>query len=171
MPLKDSLKVGPWSGGAPFLSEIEGKQAMSDTTTQPTLTPARLREALERWANEQPDVILYRASPLNTYAVSMKYIGTSVDESISHHLYVAEFIDETLVLFSCDSIMVLTLTAIEHQYRPWLRLVAGLDCSGAKAARMALGAMAEAEALTETVGRAARELAGRVKIEGVGEKL
>ena len=151
MPLKDSLKVGPWPGGAPFLSEVEGEHVMPDntiTTTSKALTPDRLREVLDQWCEEQPNTIWFdgigmrwciNACLSNGVAVVKVAMPTSNDPLDSGAVFCLPAENPAFIdTFREYLLFLLTLLAIEHQYRPWLELVSTLPYTGAAAARMAL---------------------------------
>lgn len=114
--------------------------------TPQTLTPRRLREALDRWATEQPDVIRFDndedAPGWEAQIWSPRCDIQSTDRSGFHWEFIASQLQNGgAITFDVKDWMLLLSLAIQHQYRPWLSLVADLDCSGGKAARMVLAGM------------------------------
>ncbi|NEZ64815.1 hypothetical protein D0962_18825 [Leptolyngbyaceae cyanobacterium CCMR0082] len=185
MPLKDSLKVGPWPGGAPFLSEIEGEQAMpsNNTITTPSnpLTPSQLREALDLWCEEQPNTMWFdgigmrwciNARLSNGIAVVKVAMPTSNDPLDSGSVFCLPAENPVLIdTFREYLLFLLTLVAIENNYAPWLELVANIQYTGAKAARMVLAGMNKpvsgGKDLAQSMEQEQQDLAGRIEIEGV----
>lgn len=152
------------------------------TTTQPTLTVRRLREALDQWAIEQPDVIRFDndedAPGWEAQIWSPRCDIQAGDKSGYHWEFVASQLQNGgAITFDVKDWMLLLALAIQHQYCPWLRLVAGLDCSGAKAARMALAGMNEDSeeiplmSLNQilAIGRTQIDVAARVEKKNLGE--
>lgn len=152
---------------------------MPDNTITPNpnpLTPAQLREALDRWAEEQPGVIRFDHEDglqpgWEAQIWSPRCDIQSTDRSGYHWEFIASQLENGgAITFDVKDWMLLLSLAIQHQYAPWLRLVAELDCTGAKAARMVLEAMNESisgpgKDLTQIMGQVQRDLAGRVRIE------
>lgn len=149
MSLKDSLKVGPWPGGAPFLSEIGGDGMADNTiTARPNiLTPVRLREALNQWCEEQPGVV--RPIVSTPLSIGHEVFVCSEDRAEPDWSGVSyDFSGDQggcLRLIGRQSFLALTTLAIEHRYIPWLRLATTLPYTGAKAALLALGALRATE--------------------------
>ncbi|NEZ61524.1 hypothetical protein D0962_01825 [Leptolyngbyaceae cyanobacterium CCMR0082] len=155
---------------------------MNTTTQHTTLTPRRLREALDRWTKEQPNVIRFdnddEAPGWEAQIWSPRCDIQSTDRSGYHWEFVASHLENGgAITFDVKDWMILLALAIQHQYRPWLRLVAGLDAVGAKAARMVLAAMNEDSKETPpmslnqilAIGRTQIDVAARVEEKNLGE--
>lgn len=168
MPLKDSLKIAPWPGGAPFLSELEGEK-MADNTITPTpntLTPQVLRQVLDRWCEEQPGVVRRKGSHDSSTAWDIYVFDEGSDPLWAP---IAETSDGSAETYDYNSLLALTALAIEHSYTPWLKLAASLPYTGAKAAAMALKALEPTKPLITVLGQVGQDLGGRVEIVGGGE--
>ncbi|MFG6094286.1 hypothetical protein SPB21_03505 [Leptothoe sp. ISB3NOV94-8A] len=152
------------------------------TTPQPTLTVRRLREALDRWAIEQPNVIRFDndedAPGWEAQIWSPRCDIQSPDRSGYHWEFIASQLQNGgAITFDVKDWMLLLALAIQHQYIPWLQLAATTQCTGAKAARMVLAGMNEDSEETPlmslnqilAIGRTQIDVAARVEEKNLGE--
>lgn len=125
------------------------------TTAIPNiLTSGQLREALDRWCEEQPGVITKKISGVGGFAWRANiFIPDQGKDNVAQNIssLIATGGDKIKTFLINGAIDRLTFLAIEHQYTPWLQLAANLPYTGANASRLALRAFDNGLAETEPV--------------------
>ena len=134
------------------------------TANPKTLTPAQLREALDAWAEDQPGVNR-KDTDLNFEPGWEASIWSPVCDmqvgkkgATAHWEIVGILLENKgAITFEAKDWAVLLWLAIEHEYLPWLSLVANLLCPGTKTAGIALAALREPTEQEEEERRAQAE--------------